>query len=236
MTTTLPEQTSSLDFQLLLLPYQDEQAQKASLSQLQRSLGLDAPHEIIRAQLERLIANSADEHDDQELSLQDLEGLSGGVGLVDAMVSSSILMVIVSQSAGLFGNSMDALNKSTLRDGINGAISADIELVRHDVASWAQGDGLDGQLRYEPDASACDAGTLGQALLSDSSSGVTAGTTQVSLDSATNRLQGMTINRTISLDPENSNLIRISYATADGSAINVNQSATLATPAQGWCP
>jgi hypothetical protein len=228
-------QSSQVDFEILLLPYGDERSRESSLRQLQQSLEHPAAEGITEAQLKRLLAAYCDEDVDQELSLQELEELSGGVGLVDAMVSSSILMVIVSQSAGLFGNSMNALNSSQLRDGINGAISADIELVRQDVADWASESSMDGQLTYAPDVAECDAGTLGEALLNDQNSGLSSGTTQVSLRNAPNKLQGVQINRTISVDPDNANLIRISYVTADGSAISVNQSTTLATPAQGWC-
>ena len=149
------------------------------------------------------------------------------------MVSTCILMLIVTQSAGLFGTSLSALTKSTLRDGINGAISANIEQVRHDIADWKKTATLDGQLQYNPDPAICQAGTLGQALLTSSS--LSSGTTRVSLTNAPTKLQGVAINRTVSVDPDNSNLIRISYATADGSPIQVNQSTTLATPAQGWC-
>lgn len=235
MTHPPTHEVSSLNCDLFLLPFGDPEAREASLNQLERSLATEQRSGISQDQLRRLINSSVDENVDRELSLEELEELRGGVGLVDAMVSSSILMVVVSQSAGLFGNSMNALSKSQLRDGINGAISADIELVRHDVADWARDNSMDGQLRYDPDPTVCDAGTLGAALLADPGSGLAPGTTTVSLSNAPTKLQGVQINRTISVDPENSNLIRISYATGVGSPISVNQSSTLATPAQGWC-
>ena len=180
-------------------------------------------------------ATRPDETVDVELSLEELEQLTGGVGLVDAMVSSSVLMLIVSQSAGLFGQSMNALSKGRLRDGLNAAISADMELVRKNVADWASDTSMGGQLTYAPDTATCDAGTLGQALLADPSSGLSAGTSTVSLSGAPTPLQGISIDRTITVDPSNSNLIHVSYATRAGSPIAVEQHATLATPAQGWC-
>ena len=186
-------------------------------------------------QLAKRIANQPDERVDVELSLEELEQLTGGVGLVDAMVSSSILMLIVSQSAGLFGQSMNALSDGRLRDGLNAAISADMELVRKSVADWASDTSMGGQLTYAPDTATCNAGTLGQALLADPSSGLSAGTSTVSLSGAPTPLQGISIERTVAVDSSNSNLIHVSYSTSAGSSIAVEQNATLATPAQGWC-
>ena len=185
--------------------------------------------------LARCTAIRPDETVDVELSLEELEQLTGGVGLVDAMVSSSVLMLIVSQSAGLFGQSMNALSKGRLRDGLNAAISADMELVRKSVAEWASDTSMGGQLTYAPDPATCDAGTLGQALLADPSSGLSTGTSTVSLNGAPTPLQGISIERTVAVDPNNPNLIHVSYATNAGSSIKVEQNATLATPAQGWC-
>lgn len=176
-----------------------------------------------------------DETVDVELSLEELEQLTGGVGLVDAMVSSSVLMLIVSQSAGLFGQSMNALSKGRLRDSLNLAISADMELVRKSVAEWASDTSMGGQLTYAPDPATCDAGTLGQALLADPSSGLSTGTSTVLLNGAPTPLQGISIERTVAVDPSNPNLIHVSYATNAASSMKVEQNTTLATPAQGWC-
>ena len=231
-----PGPAHELTFELHLFPCNSDQTLLANLTQLEKTSQRQSGGAPLGPnQLRGLVASLVDEHVDQELSLEELEELSGGVGLVDAMVSSSILMVIVSQSAGLFGASMNAIGNGQLRDGLNAAISADMELVRQDVAGWASDSSMDGQLTYDPDPTVCDAGELGKALLEDADSGLSSGTTEVSLSGAPTKLQGVTINRTISVDPDNKNLIRISYATADGSAIKVNQSTTLATPAQGWC-
>ena len=181
------------------------------------------------------LANQPDERLDLELSIEELEQLTGGVGLVDAMVSSSILMLIVSQSAGVFGQSMNALSEGRLRDGLNAAISADMELVRESVANWASDTSMGGQLTYDPDPATCNAGTLGQALLADPGSGLSTGTSSVSLSGAPTPLQKMSIERTITVDQSNANLIHVNYATSAGSSIDVEQNATLATPAQGWC-
>ena len=222
------------EFDLLLLPLEGNDNHQLSdkiFDNLPNNL-LDKNR--IEKKIQELLCQTEEESEDQELSLEELEDLEGGLGLVDAMVSSSILMVIATQSLGLMGDSMTAMGKSQMRDGLNAAINADLELVRHNVSDWARSTTTDGQLTYDPDKGACDAGTLATALLADANSGLTGGSSQVSLDNAPNKLQGVTINRTISVDPSNSNLLRISYST-DGGSINVEQNASMITPAQGWC-
>ena len=224
----------SQDFELILLPTEGESSHYLS-DKLQANLAskfLDKS--LLEEQLKKLLIQHSEELEDRELSLDELEDLGGGLGLVDAMVSSSILMVIATQSLGLVGNSMSAMGKGQMRDGLNAAINADLELVRHNVASWAKSTTSDGQNTYNPNSSACDAGTLAAALLADTNSGLESGTEPVSLANAPTKLQGVTINRTIGVDPENSNLIKISYSTAGGS-IDVEQNASMVTPAQGWC-
>ena len=232
MTTEL--NTLTQDFELILLSTEDKNNHELS-KKLKDNLSNDfLDGSLLEQHLQKLLIQDNEEFEDRELSLDELEDLGGGLGLVDAMVSSSILMVIATQSLGLVGNSMSAMGKGQMRDGLNAAINADLELVRHNVASWAKSTTSDGQNTYNPNSSACDAGTLAAALLADTNSGLESGTEPVSLANAPTKLQGVTINRTIGVDPENSNLIKISYSTAGGS-IDVEQNASMVTPAQGWC-
>jgi len=232
MTTEL--NTLTQDFELILLSTEDKNNHELS-KKLQDNLSNDfLDGSLLEQHLQKLLIQDNEEFEDRELSLDELEDLGGGLGLVDAMVSSSILMVIATQSLGLIGDSMSAMGKSQMRDGLNAAINADLELVRHNVADWAKSTTSDGQLTYNPDTGACDAGTLATALLADTDSGLDSGTEVVSLGNAPTKLQGVTINRTISVDPDNSNLIKISYSTSGGS-IDVEQNASMITPAQGWC-
>ena len=231
MTTEL--NTLTQDFELILLSTEDKNNHELS-KKLKDNLSNDfLDGSLLEQHLQKLLIQDNEEFEDRELSLDELEDLGGGLGLVDAMVSSSILMVIATQSLGLIGDSMSAMGKSQMRDGLNAAINADLELVRHNVADWAKTT-TDGQLTYSPDSSACKAGTLATALLADANSGLESGTEEVSLTNAPTKLQGVTINRTISVDPQNKNLIRISYST-DGGSIDVEQNASMITPAQGWC-
>ena len=226
--------TSLHDFEIVLLPAENESIHSLSET-LRKNLSKDLPDQsLLEEQLQKLLSQSKEEFEDRELSLDELEDLSGGLGLVDAMVSSSILMVIATQSLGLIGDSMTAMGKSQMRDGLNTAINADLELVRHKIADWAKSTSSDGQLRYAPDSNACDAGTLATALLSDTNSGLETGSSQVSLANAPTELQGVTVNRTIGVDADNSNLIRINYST-EGGIIDAHRNASIITPAQGWC-
>jgi hypothetical protein len=93
----------------------------------------------------------------------------------------------------------------------------------------------DGQLAYNPSATACSSGTLAQTLLTDRSSQLPVVST-VDLTGVPMRQGNVVINRTISVPSDNKNLIAISYATTANSPISLNLNTTLTTPAQGWCP
>lgn len=175
------------------------------------------------------------------------------------MVSSVLLMLVVSQSASLFSQSLGALGKARLRDGVNAAIAADLEQVRHEVFTWSADatPSLDGQLSYSPLKAACDGGTLATQLLADRS---TALASQKTLTFGGNNSNGGTppadnpvnstpplsigaggstsisINRTISVDPGDANVLLVRYTTQSGSLVSVQQTTALVPPAQGWCP
>jgi len=154
---------------------------------------------------------------------------------VEAMVASAILMMTVTQSTALFSNSMQATGKAKLRDGLNAAVNADLEQVRHEVATWAMTATSDGQLAYNPSATACAAGTLAQALLSERFRQLPSLTT-VDLTGIPMRQGTVQVNRTITVPTDNSNLIAVNYATSAASPISLRLSTTLTMPAQGWCP
>jgi len=159
---------------------------------------------------------------------------SAGFSLLEALVASFLLILAATQSLNLFAASMVALGKAQLRDGLNAAISADLEQVRTEVSSWASTATTDGQLAYAPAMTNCLSGTLGQQLLADKTSQLPI-TSNVDLSTGPTKLKGIQITRSISILADNKNLIRISYATAPGSPISITQSTTLNTPAQGWC-
>lgn len=79
--------------------------------------------------------NAFDNEDERaDLSLDELEQLTGGVGLPEALVSSTVLMTMVAGTSGLFTNGMIAAGNSSIQDAINAGIRADIESIRHDVS------------------------------------------------------------------------------------------------------
>jgi hypothetical protein len=160
---------------------------------------------------------------------------SAGFSQVEAMVASAILMITVTQSTSLFTNSMQATGKAKLRDGVNAAVNADLERVRNEVSKWATSTNNDGQLAYNPSATACAGGTLGQTLLTERSSQLPVAST-VDLAGVPMRQGTVVINRTITVPSDNKNLIAISYATTANSPISLKLNTTLTTPAQGWCP
>ena len=75
----------------------------------------------------------ANEDEASDLTLDQLEELSGGVGLPEAMVSSTILMAMVAGASGMFAGSMGAVNNSEIQDALNAGIHANIESIRHDL-------------------------------------------------------------------------------------------------------
>jgi len=77
----------------------------------------------------------ANEDECSDLSLEELDQLRGGVGLPEALVSSTVLMTMVAGTSGLFTNGMNAAGNSSIQDAINAGIRADIESIRHDVSN-----------------------------------------------------------------------------------------------------
>jgi len=160
---------------------------------------------------------------------------SRGFSQVEAMVASAILMMTVTQSTALFTNSMQATGKAKLRDGVNAAVNADLEQVRHEVAKWSLSANNDGQLAYNPSASACADGTLAQSLLTERSSQLPVVST-VDLSGVPMQQGNVVINRAVTIPSDNQDLIAISYSSSLDSAISLKLNTTLTTPAQGWCP
>ena len=157
--------------------------------------------------------------------------------LTESLVSSFILIALATQSGRLFGDSIQALGKSRLRDYVNAAINRDIENVRQTIAAWGVDTSMatNGQLAYWPDETHCDAATLATALLSENTETLPA-SSSINLNGATTPLQGINVIRTISAATGNTNLIQVNYFTSGSSALKTEISTTLAIPAQGWCP
>ena len=150
--------------------------------------------------------------------------------LTESLVSSFILVALATQSGRLFGDSMQALGKSRLRDRVNAVIHQDIEEVRDRVALWKIDNSMtiNGQLAYIPDEIHCEEGTLATALLNDNTQELPATTTVM-------QFEGLTVERNVSTATGNTNLIQVNYFTSGSNRIKTEISTTLSIPAQGWC-
>lgn len=168
-------------------------------------------------------------------------GDSAGFSLVEALVSSFLLLLAVSQSLSLFGTTMSALGKARLRDSLNAAIHANLEQVRHDVESWQLTASNDGLTTYTPNTQSCADSSLASLLLAQKRADNEFLDGPLDLSQLGVPLQGLQVNRTITIlggissATENGNLLEVRYATPEGSLINVERKAVLVTPAQGWC-
>ena len=180
---------------------------KPTVHQLDRS---DLNHE----ELLDILNAFEDENTFEELDLDSLETISGGLGLPEAMISSTILMVMLSSASGLFADSMGAVNNTKVQDALNAGIGANIEQVRNDLAGHL----LAGTGEFTP-GGAC--GALGQAFL-DSDNHTTSGNDLLSLG-------GTDVTRSITSD---GNTITLSYSTSGSGTIS---STTMVSPAGGWC-
>ena len=155
--------------------------------------------------------------------------------ITESLVASAILMAMATQASQTFGDSMQAIGKSRLRDGINTSIQRDIEEIREIVSLWSVNTmGTDGQLSYDPPQADCENSILATTLLSDQSSQLPA-SQALNLSNISTPLQGLQITRTIETLPGNENLIHINYSTSGQSKIKTQVSTTMSIPAQGWC-
>ena len=157
------------------------------------------------------------------------------MSITESLVASAILMTMATQASQVFGDSIQAIGKSRLRDGINTSIQRDIEEIREIVSLWSVNTmGTDGQLSYDPPQSDCENSILATTLLSDQSSQLPASQI-LNLSNIATPLQGLQITRTIKTLPGNENLILINYSTNGHSKIKTKGSTTMSIPAQGWC-
>jgi len=158
-----------------------------------------------------------------DLNLDQLESLSGGVGLPEAMVSSTILMAMVGGACGCFANSMGAVSNSQIQDALNAGIHANIEEVRNDLAQHDFNAAIG---TYTPTA---DSGAIGQAFMD--SSGY-ADDNDVEGIQTTLTIGGETVIRDIQA---NGNSIEVTYTyTDDGGSTSTVQSTSMVAPATGW--
>ena len=157
-----------------------------------------------------------------ELSLEDLAQVSGGIGMPEALISSTILMAMVAGASGLFSNSIGAVNNSQIQDSLNAGVSANIENVRNDLSNRFLNTSTG---EYEPNVSS----NLGADFLSTLSDddGNTSNGAQSSIT-----IGDQVVQRSITAD---GNTIEITYTHTDASGDTSEvQSTTMVSPASGW--
>ena len=159
------------------------------------------------------------ENDSSDLSIDQLEQITGGVGLPEALVSSTILMAMVAGASGMFVNSVGAVGDSQSQDLINTTIHSNIESVRHQLTNhnYNEATGM-----YNPQV---ESGAIGEDFVQS-----------LNLIDANPERSGIQTNLQIG----NENVIRT--IEADGNGITVTyrhggndvQSTSMVAPASGW--
>ena len=152
--------TNSICFQLHAIDLNQSSGRRAIQQALsdQKELVFHRSDGISLSKSSLLQALNAFDNEDEcaDLSFAELEQLTGGIGLPEALVSSTVLMTMVAGTSGLFTNGMNAAGNSSIQDAINAGIRADIESIRHDVSNH----NLDAATgTYRPTA---EAGGIGQ--------------------------------------------------------------------------
>ena len=159
------------------------------------------------------------ENESSDLSIDQLEQITGGVGLPEALVSSTILMAMVAGASGMFVNSVGAVGDSQSQDLLNSAIHSNIESVRHQLTNhnYNEATGM-----YNPQV---ESGAIGEDFVQS-----------LNLIDANPERSGIQTNLQIG----NENVIRT--IEADGNGITVTyrhggndvQSTSMVAPASGW--
>ena len=159
------------------------------------------------------------ENESSDLSIDQLEQITGGVGLPEALVSSTILMAMVAGASGMFVNSVGAVGDSQSQDLINTSIHSNIESVRHQLTNhnYNEATGM-----YNPQV---ESGAIGEDFVQS-----------LNLIDINPERSGIQTNLQIG----NENIIRT--IEADGNGITVTyrhggndvQSTSMVAPASGW--
>ena len=217
---------SSITYQLRFVDLKSA----TSRDQIRQSIGISKqiwfqqPDDTLLNQDDLLRALNAfsDENEASELNLDELETLTGGVGLPEALVSSCIMMCMISGASGMFANSMETMGDSQIRDALNSGLNANIESVRHELSQYA----LDEHGIYSPDENV-NHDNLGAKFLAHPETDLGTDRNQAAGLQTIEKIGGMDVNRTITAAKDG---ITVTY-TYDGVEI---QSTSMVAPASGW--
>jgi len=177
----------------------------------------------------------------------------GGYSLPEVMIASTVLALVVVNSAGILTRSGGSYTRSRERDAISALIGKDLEAVRAASFNYRRCDPspvtgepagctaarlnsfADGQITFVPDAALCTAGTLAENLKSTQASLTSTSSLVIPQSIAGVSLNGVTINRAISAS---GNELTVKYSSSSLNSGNTPsyQQSTIVPEATGWCP
>ena len=163
---------------------------------------------------------------------------SSGFSIAESLIAATILIASTNFSVQFFNRSNENLNLAKLNDYAQAMVKSDLETIRSNLADWtADTSSATGITSYAPPDTACQSRSLASAFLNDpaSNQAISYG---LDLSNSPVPLQGLVVNASLSVHPDNHNLLRVDYSSdaSPGAPVQINQQALLLSPAQGWCP
>lgn len=163
---------------------------------------------------------------------------SSGFSIAESLIAATILLASTNFSVQFFNRSNENLNLAKLNDYAQAVVKSDLETIRRNLADWtADTSSATGITSYAPPDTACQSRSLASAFLNDpaSNQAISYG---LDLSNSPVPLQGLVVDASLSVDPDNQNLLRVAYSSkaSPGAPVQINQQALLLSPAQGWCP
>ena len=159
-----------------------------------------------------------------------------GFSLTESLIAATVLLGVTNMSATFFTKSSQQLQQASLRDSVHAAIEQDLEQIRRSMALWKTNHHTEsGQISYAPPEAACSSRTLASTLLNDSQATIQS---SYDIDLSTIKIptQGLTIKAELAANPNNGNLLQVTYSSNATGPLAINKQAQLLPPAQGWCP
>lgn len=183
-------------------------------------IGIVLDRTSLDSRIKSAVTNIEQSEGDRELSLAELETVSGGLGLSEVLVSAVMLAVVTTNAAGLFARSQATVGDSSNRAAVQAVIAQDMEMIRMTSHEFAAVSESATGMNYAPDEAACTnpetkLPALGEALMDE-------------IEEPDEELSQHNVTRTVEAE---GNSIEVTY--------KMNGKETLKTkivpPAEGWC-
>ena len=162
---------------------------------------------------------------------------SSGFSITESLIAATILLASTNFTVQFFNRSNESLNLSKLSDYAHAIVENDLEMIRSNLSNWtADTSSATGMSSYSPPDAACQSRSLAKAFLNDPASSQ-ATSYGLDLSQSPVPLQGLAVDASLSVDPNNANLLRVEYSSdaSPNAPVQINQQALLLSPAQGWC-